>query len=90
MIPGSLTTVALSLYDLELNPAGTYQPIANRAVIFATSETSFHGHPEPMRLPKGTYRKSIALYYYSLPTGRKRSKIIFPNDRAYTHTVTED
>ena len=40
-------------------------PIFNRCVIFNTDYDSFHGHPEPMLCPKNTYRKSIALYYYT-------------------------
>jgi hypothetical protein len=41
-------------------------PVANRAVIFATDATSFHGHPEPMRCPDGVTRRSLALYYFSV------------------------
>jgi len=33
--------------------------------IFTTTDTSFHGHPEPLTCPEGRTRKSIALYYYS-------------------------
>ena len=40
-------------------------PIFNRCVIFNTDYDSYHGHPEPMTCPKNTYRKSIALYYYT-------------------------
>lgn len=40
-------------------------PIAGRAVIFATSWSSFHGHPAPLACPEGRSRRSIALYYYS-------------------------
>ena len=36
-------------------------PIHNRAVLFETSEHSFHGHPEPFR---GAQRRSLALYFY--------------------------
>ena len=39
-------------------------PIFNRAVIFSTDETSYHGHPESLLCPEGRTRKSIALYYY--------------------------
>jgi hypothetical protein len=42
-----------------------YLPIANRIVIFSTTNKSFHGHPDPLNCPKGVYRRSIALYYYS-------------------------
>lgn len=40
-------------------------PAWNRGVIFATTPTSHHGHPEPMTCPADRSRKSIALYYYS-------------------------
>jgi Rps23 Pro-64 3,4-dihydroxylase Tpa1-like proline 4-hydroxylase len=53
-------------------------PIFGRCVIFNTSDTSFHGHPVGMRrLPDGVERKSLALYYYSLPTGREKKGIVF-------------
>ena len=41
-------------------------PNFNRCVIFRTDTKSFHGHPEPLNAPKDTYRKSIALYYYTI------------------------
>jgi hypothetical protein len=40
-------------------------PRFNRMVAFATSERSWHGHPEPLACPEGQSRKSIAVYYYS-------------------------
>lgn len=40
-------------------------PVANRCVIFSTTETSMHGNPQPVAHPGGISRKSIALYYYS-------------------------
>ena len=40
-------------------------PIFNRAIIFKTDKTSFHGHPNEWRAPKTTTRRSIALYYYT-------------------------
>jgi hypothetical protein len=40
-------------------------PIANRLLIFTTDDTSFHGHPEPMRCPNGVARRSLALYYFT-------------------------
>jgi hypothetical protein len=56
---------------LELWDAGVTRcvrrilPVFNRCVIFNTTDTSFHGHPEPLACPPGTTRKSLALYYYS-------------------------
>lgn len=43
----------------------TVTPYANRMLIFTTDETSFHGHPEPLRTPAGVARQSLALYYFT-------------------------
>ncbi len=40
-------------------------PVFNRCVIFSTTSTSFHGHPDPLTCPEGRTRKSMALYYYT-------------------------
>jgi hypothetical protein len=40
-------------------------PLFNRCVIFNTSLTSFHGHPQPVNHPAGVPRRAIALYYYT-------------------------
>ncbi|RGP41570.1 hypothetical protein BPTFM16_01877 [Altererythrobacter insulae] len=40
-------------------------PVFNRAVIFNTTSTSYHGNPNPVAHPDGISRKSIALYYYT-------------------------
>lgn len=40
-------------------------PLFNRAVIFKTDKTSFHGHPNEWRAPAPMTRRSIALYYYT-------------------------
>ena len=39
-------------------------PIANRAVVFTTSEDSFHGFPVPTTCPPDVARQSMALYYF--------------------------
>ena len=53
-------------------------PVANRAVIFTTDTTSFHGHPEPVNCPPNMSRRSLALYYYSVE----------PPERAHNGTTT--
>lgn len=68
----------LGLYDQQLNRKVYIAPILNRCVIFNTSYISYHGHPEPMNLPEGVMRKSVALYYYTKPTGIAPKKIYFP------------
>jgi 2-oxoglutarate-Fe(II)-dependent oxygenase superfamily protein len=40
-------------------------PLFNRLVVFSTTETSYHGHPEPLQCPEDRTRRSMALYYYS-------------------------
>jgi hypothetical protein len=56
--------------DLELWDAGVTRPVRtiaprwNRCVIFRTSETSFHGVPDPIASPPDRPRRSLALYYY--------------------------
>lgn len=41
-------------------------PVGNRAVVFNTTSTAFHGHPEPLRAPDGVERRSLALYYFTV------------------------
>jgi Rps23 Pro-64 3,4-dihydroxylase Tpa1-like proline 4-hydroxylase len=45
------------------------EPLFNRMVIFATTSTSFHGHPKPLTCPPDVTRKSLALYYYTAYPG---------------------
>lgn len=40
-------------------------PIFNRSVIFSTTDTAYHGHPDPLTCPPDRTRKSLALYYYT-------------------------
>lgn len=57
---------ALELWnDTVTKCEAKYYPQFNRAILFETSEISFHGHPTPMTCPEEVTRKSIALYYYS-------------------------
>lgn len=39
----------------------------NRAVIFDTTQNSYHGLPSPLKCPDNYYRKSIAVYYLTEP-----------------------
>jgi hypothetical protein len=58
---------ALELWDKEKkNCVQKIKPIFNRMVIFNTTNFSFHGNPDKIKLSdKSKSRKSIALYYYS-------------------------
>ena len=56
----------LELWDKPMkNCRARVLPIANRAAIFSTTSTSWHGHPDPLTCPEGNSRKSIAFYYYT-------------------------
>jgi hypothetical protein len=48
-----------------------------RAVIFDTTQNSWHGFPDYITCPDGVYRKSIAMYYLTTPakdaSDRKRA-----------------
>ncbi|MFC3118743.1 2OG-Fe(II) oxygenase [Jhaorihella thermophila] len=43
----------------------SFVPVFNRACLFSTSSSSWHGNPEPVNHPEGKPRMSIALYYYT-------------------------
>lgn len=61
-------------------------PEFNRCVIFSTSSTSYHGHPEPLACPEGMTRKSIALYYYTRDQGDQAAT---PHDTLWQGTARE-
>tara|TARA_B100000287_G_scaffold406753_1_gene431503 strand:- start:138 stop:932 length:795 start_codon:yes stop_codon:yes gene_type:complete len=86
----------LGLYskdDLK-NPKKIIKPDFNRCVIFTTTSNTYHGHPEKLRCPDGTSRKSIALYYYSY--GRPASEMAkthgtrFRNDKNFFKDLIKD
>jgi hypothetical protein len=57
---------ALELWNRDMSrPEQRILPYFNRCVVFSTTSTSYHGHPDPLSCPEGETRKSIALYYYS-------------------------
>src|SRR3954467_7212987 len=57
---------AFELWNEDMTAAvQKVMPYWNRCVVFSTTSTSYHGHPEPLTCPEDRTRKSIALYYYS-------------------------
>lgn len=61
---------ALELWDRKMIACrASVDPVFNRAVVFNTDSTSFHGHPDPLNCPPEVFRRSIALYYYTVPNG---------------------
>ena len=64
----------IELWDREMKQCvRSYLPKFNRVVIFTTNDTSYHGHPEPLRCPENMSRKSMALYYYT--NGRPEKEV---------------
>jgi Rps23 Pro-64 3,4-dihydroxylase Tpa1-like proline 4-hydroxylase len=64
----------------------------NRAVIFDTTQNSWHGFPERIRCPDGKYRRSIAMYYLVPPQesarpDRKRARYSPAVDQANDPTI---
>jgi hypothetical protein len=59
----------------------------NRAVIFDTSQNSWHGLPEPLTCPPDVYRNSLAIYYLCepRPTAEDRGKALFAPYGAQQH-----
>jgi hypothetical protein len=57
---------ALELWDVDMTRAEVkIPPVMGQVAIFTTSDISFHGLPDPLECPEGTYRRSIAFYYFT-------------------------
>ena len=57
---------AIELWSRDMRSAeAKILPVFNRVVVFSTTSTSYHGHPEPLNCPEDRTRKSMALYYYT-------------------------
>ncbi len=54
-------------------------PKFNRAILFDTTQNSWHGLPNPLKCPNDEYRKSLAVYYLCQPPVKinKRGKALF-------------
>ena len=62
------------LWDKEMKVAQQrILPAFNTLAMFSTTDTSYHGHPDPLTCPEGESRKSIALYYYT--NGRPATEV---------------
>ncbi|MFZ3245482.1 MAG: 2OG-Fe(II) oxygenase [Candidatus Acidiferrales bacterium] len=58
---------AIELWDKEMSRCcASVPPLLNHALIFSTTDYSYHGFPEKLRCPEGASRKSLALYYYTI------------------------
>lgn len=75
----------LELWDTEgAHCAKKVLPVFNRCVVFATTECSYHGHPQPVTGPPGLTRKSLALYYYS--NGREDAPRVAAHTTRFIHS----
>jgi hypothetical protein len=53
----------------------TVDNIFNRAVLFDTTQNSWHGFPEPITCPENTYRRSLAVYYLTDPPEKTDTRL---------------
>lgn len=68
--------------EKENGPGALVKEIApsfNRAVIFNTSQNSWHGMSRPLTLPKTIFRQSLAIYYLCepMPTAGANDRALF-------------
>ena len=49
------------------------EPVFNRVIIFDTTQHSWHGMSRLLKLPKGIYRKSLAVYYLTKPKNTSKT-----------------
>lgn len=80
----------------ELKPDSLIKSITpkyNRAVIFDTTQNSWHGMCKPLTQPEGIYRKSLAVYYLTdpAPNAIDRQKALFAarSDQKDDSTILE-
>lgn len=72
----------LELWDREMTTAeAKILPVFNRTVVFSTTDTSYHGHPDPLTCPRDRSRKSVSFYYYT--AGRPESERSAPHDTVF-------
>jgi Rps23 Pro-64 3,4-dihydroxylase Tpa1-like proline 4-hydroxylase len=77
------------LWNKDMTECVTKSPIAfNRAIIFKTNDVSWHGLPEIITCPEGTYRKSLAYYYVSPLVSKSSTDKVGANDDGYRTKAT--
>jgi Rps23 Pro-64 3,4-dihydroxylase Tpa1-like proline 4-hydroxylase len=88
----------LELWTGDENKAGEQVKVVpclfNRAVIFDTTQNSWHGFPDKIKCPEGVYRRSIAMYYLVEPQAsarpeRKRARYSPAADQVNDPTVLD-
>jgi Rps23 Pro-64 3,4-dihydroxylase Tpa1-like proline 4-hydroxylase len=72
----------LELWDKDMSRCvKSIRPLFNRLVVFSTTDTAYHGHPDPLQCPEHESRKSIALYYYT--NGRPEHERSLPHSTIF-------
>lgn len=84
---------SIELYDKDMNKIKEEMPLFNTAIIFRTSDISYHGLPKPIKCPDNIYRKSIAIYYVSEPrdnlTKRYKAEYYSQINQPVTNSLSE-
>jgi hypothetical protein len=79
----------LELWDQTMTRcAKRVLPVFDRIVIFATTDFSYHGHPDPLTCPADRSRRSLALYYYT--NGRPASELSSAHSTLFRARPGED
>lgn len=79
----------LELWDKAMTNCGKrILPVFNRLVVFATTDFTFHGHPDPLECPPDRARRSLALYYYS--NGRPAEEVKADHSTLFKHRPGEE
>jgi len=80
---------ATELWDINMTKCiiKSY-PKYNRAIIFETTEISWHGVPEIIKCPEKIFRKSLAYYYISPLINNPSSDKIGANNTGYRNKAT--
>ena len=69
----------LELFGNKMDsPVVTVIPKFNTAILFTTTSSTFHGHPDPLKCPQDRSRKSLALYYFSSVAEEQASAQMHP------------
>ena len=84
----------LELWDAAMTAKqGSVTPAGNRMLVFTTTDTSFHGHPDALTCPPDVARRSMALYYFTqedAPVRRATNYRARPEDGRRKYVIAAD
>lgn len=84
---------SIELWDKEMRQCmQKVAPLLNHALVFNTTDDSFHGYPGKLTCPEDVTRKSLALYYYTVdenPQATAKSTYYrpIPTDSAFRRSM---